>query len=341
MMADQPTSTMPPESPERQLGALGTPGSHPEELRGCLGTLPLAVLDGNVDDLLEGFLAPGPVTTRHHAGECLARAEGWLFGSIPLDETDGLIHATETAYRQLFARLHGENTPHLWRVWHYVPAINAIDTATRLERYRLFNLGRANAFEWANQGPAQSAPAACALGSPRDTTGRVIYLAADTPAERIENPRQVSAWDYPERYGPKSPLFARAALARGKRHDWLFISGTASIVGHETRHHGDVVTQTRETIANLEAVLQEANGKRRPSESQFAWDNGSLLRVYLRHPEHLPLVRDEIDHWLDSRARRVYLQADICRTDLLVEIEATLRQTRSGAEAARDAWPEL
>ncbi|MFI9651850.1 chorismate transformation enzyme, FkbO/Hyg5 family [Guyparkeria halopsychrophila] len=332
---------MSPEPLERRLGAIGTPGSHLEAFPGCLGTLPLAVLDGNVEDLLEGFLAPGTVTTRHHADECLARAEGWLFGSIPLDETHGLTQGTETAYRQLFARLHGENTPHLWRVWHYIPAINAIDTTTGLERYRLFNQGRANAFEWAKQGPARSAPAACALGSPSGTTGRVIYLAADTPAERIENPRQVSAWDYPERYGPKSPLFARAALARGKRHDWLFISGTASIVGHETRHHGDVATQTQETIANLEAVLREANGKRRQGERPFAWDAAGLLRIYLRHPEHLSLVREQIDDLLDRRASRVYLQADICREDLLVEIEATLRQPRHGAEASRDTWPEL
>ena len=37
----------------------------------------------------------------------------------------------------------------------------------------------------------------------------------------------------------------------------LFVSGTASIVGHETQHRGDVVAQTRETLANLSSVLAE------------------------------------------------------------------------------------
>ena len=341
MTTDMPTVVIPPEPSDRLLGALAPPGRYLEALPGCLGTLPLAVLDGHVGDLLEGFIAPSAVTSQRQAGECVARADEWLFGCIPLDESNGLTQGTETAYRQLFTRLHDENTPHLWRVWHYIPAINAIDTPTGLERYRLFNQGRANAFAWAGQQAAQSAPAACALGSPSDTSGRLIYLAASTPAERIENPRQISAWDYPERYGPKSPLFARAALARGERHDWLFISGTASIVGHETRHHGEVVRQTRETIANLEAVLREANGKRRPGEPRFAWDDASLLRIYLRHPGDLPLVREQIDHWLDAAARRVYLQADICREDLLVEIEATIHQPQDGAAAISEAWPEL
>ena len=45
-------------------------------------------------------------------------------------------------------------------------------------------------------------------------------------------------------------------------------------------------------------------------------------RVYVRHPEHLVLVQAELARGLGGRAQRVYLQADVCRADLLVEVEA-------------------
>ncbi|MGM0516226.1 MAG: hypothetical protein ACQER6_01360 [Pseudomonadota bacterium] len=328
-------------APANLLGALALPGSSVDTDHGCVGTLPLEVLDGGAADGLEAFRAPGPVSTRGDSDHCLSRAGGLLFGSIRIDESAGLATGSETAYRRLFEDLARGDTPQLWRVWHYIPAINAHDPATGLERYRLFNQGRAAAFDSAGRDASHSAPAACALGCPADATGRLFFLAADTPARRIENPRQVSAWNYPRRYGPKSPLFARAVLAPGRRHDWLFVSGTASITGHETRHDGDVLAQTDETLTNLQTVLDQANAQRSAEAPPFAWDKTGHLRVYLRHPEHLVRVRQRLDHWLGESARRVYLQADVCREDLLVEIEATLRRPAGGHRSTDTLWPEL
>jgi len=45
-------------------------------------------------------------------------------------------------------------------------------------------------------------------------------------------------------------------------------------------------------------------------------------KVYVRRPADLPLVQAELEAALGGGARVVYLQADICRQDLLVEIEA-------------------
>ena len=45
-------------------------------------------------------------------------------------------------------------------------------------------------------------------------------------------------------------------------------------------------------------------------------------KIYVRRPADLPLIRRELDAALGARARRVYLQADVCRSDLAVEIEA-------------------
>ena len=70
----------------------------------------------------------------------------------------------------------------------------------------------------------------------------------------------------PGDYGPRSPTFSRAALVYPAGQEILFISGTASIVGHQTVHPGDVVGQCRESMENIAAVLAEATGcaARRP-----------------------------------------------------------------------------
>jgi hypothetical protein len=132
----------------------------------------------------------------------------------------------------------------------------------------------------------------------------------------VENPRQVSAYEYPAQYGPK-PAFSRASILG----DTLFISGTASIVGHETVHVDDVTGQTRETLANIEALVGEANrisGAGRFDMSTLAY------KVYVRHATDLPLIQSQ----LHTLTQVLYLQADICRQDLLVEIEAVGRATR-------------
>jgi hypothetical protein len=42
----------------------------------------------------------------------------------------------------------------------------------------------------------------------------------------------------------------------------------------------------------------------------------------VRRPADLPLIQAELSSALGEGARAVYLQADICRQNLLVEIEA-------------------
>lgn len=99
----------------------------------------------------------------------------------------------------------------------------------------------------------------------------------------------------------------------------LFISGTASIVGHQTVHPGDVAGQCCECIANIEAVLSEANRLRR--SSPFAL--GDLLyRVYVREAGDFQIIRETLASLIGG-AEVVYLQADICRQELLLEIEAS------------------
>jgi chorismate lyase/3-hydroxybenzoate synthase len=252
-----------------------------------------------------------------------------LFGSLSIhedeiaaaagagDERTPLYQATAQAYREIFATLSAADYPHLVRVWNYLPDINL--ERHGLERYRQFNSGRQEALLACGREVAGNVPAASALGCASGSPLVVYFLASRLAPRLIENPRQVSAYHYPTQYGPRSPSFSRAAVLRTKDAATLFISGTASIVGHRTMHAGDPAAQTRETLRNIEALLDEAArkglGARLPLESL-------AYKVYVREPRDLPLIRKPLTEAVGAQAPIVYLQADICRRDLAVEIEA-------------------
>lgn len=225
--------------------------------------------------------------------------------------------AAEQAYTDLFTALDALGYPHLLRVWNHVPDINAQHAG--LELYRQFNIGRQDAFlACGRQVAGASVPAASALGA-RQGSALVLYAMASRRAPvALENPRQVSAYRYPSQYGPRAPTFSRANLVSVGGRRVLFISGTASIVGHQSMHVGDVVMQTRETLRNIEALLLQAatHGATGLSLAHLHY------KVYVRHARDLPSVRAEMVRAVGARAPALYLQADVCRADLLVEIEA-------------------
>lgn len=268
----------------------------------------------------ECLLAAGETQSGELAGVRWRRHGDLLFGVVECLEPDprpmgGLQALGRQAYERVFQVLDAQRLPHLWRVWNYMPDIHGEEVA--LERYRQFNLGRAQAFEQAARTVEGKVPAACALGV-ADGPLSVAFLAGATPVITIENPRQVAAWRYPHRYGPQSPTFSRAALAHPPGQEWLFISGTASIVGHETVHHGDVREQTRETLRNIDAVIAQANAEGRSGRFER---RDLVFRAYVRHAEDVPAVREVMAAaW--GITDMVCVQADICRRDLLVEIEA-------------------
>ena len=260
-----------------------------------------------------------------------------LFGSITIDErlleagstvyggTEGegvdaaaLLRATEVAYQEIFAVLQETAHRHLIRVWNYLPEINR--EADGDERYRLFNSARQLAFRNSGQATLSTVPAACALGSPAGSPLSIYFLAARRQPTMIENPRQTSAYHYPPKFGRHSPIFSRACVLNESVGTNLFVSGTASIVGHETIHRGDVGAQTRETMANIGALLDEAN--RVVGPARYCLDE-LKFKVYVRRPSDLAAIEGTLSKSLRPSTPILYLQADVCREDLLVEIEAT------------------
>ncbi|MEO7208407.1 MAG: hypothetical protein ABI356_12965 [Steroidobacteraceae bacterium] len=281
------------------------------------------------NDLCEVWRVDGP-EVRLSSGSAQSRvsyrfSDDLLFGSLNIAERAADAHngagalqrATEIAYQEIFAVLNETEHRHLLRIWNYLPEINA--QAGGDERYRHFNSARQMAFRKSGRATMGTAPAACALGSPAGSPLSIYFLAARRPPKMIENPRQTSAYHYPPKFGRHSPIFSRACIGGESGGGRLFVSGTASIVGHETLHRGDVVAQTRETVVNIAALLEEAN--RIVGSSHYCL-NGLKLKVYVRKPSDLPAIEATLSELLKPAASIVYLQADVCREDLLVEIEA-------------------
>lgn len=296
-------------------------GSHGDDARAdaLVASVPLPRL-GTPTPVLDAWLGCGAASVVANAHGARWRHDGhWLFGVIDVPEDAGLEAAAEHAYAGLFDALHASGSTQLLRVWNYLPRIN--EEGAALERYKRFNAGRQQAFLDAGARAFEGAPAACAIGS-ADGPLRVRFLAGRGAVCHVENPRQVSAYHYPQRYGPRAPTFSRAALAEvGDRRLGLFISGTASIVGYASVHAGDVRAQVRETVSNLHAVLDNA---RRKSSARWALRDLHAV-VYVRHEQDHEAVADEIARVAPELGRDagplVFLHADICRRELDVEIE--------------------
>ncbi|MFV0543648.1 MAG: hypothetical protein ACK5L8_08185 [Marinicella pacifica] len=203
----------------------------------------------------------------------------------------------------------GSNTGygHLIRVWNYFPAIN--DNKAGMENYQRFCVARHALLDRHNQ-LGRPNPAATAIGT-HNQQSCYVFIFSKTPGTVIENIRQVSAWEYPLHYSPKQPRFSRAM----QFGNLLMCSGTASVVGHETRHKDDLRLQFKECMRNIAVLLSAANIRTDLTEG--------LFRFYLRDTDDV----DDLKQCIKSAGLKhhVILGGDICREDLLVECEAVFQ----------------
>jgi chorismate lyase/3-hydroxybenzoate synthase len=284
------------------FGKAGPLSSDPRVL--CVGLEPLS------EPLFEVWRGQAPV--RHgRDGELRWSSDGeHVYFAIEIDEAGcgGIDVAAERAYGCIGTFLAAGETPHVLRLWNYLDAINLGDGDD--ERYRRFCDGRARGM---NAYVPTRYPAATAIGRHDGVRILQIYgLAARHPGAPVENPRQVSAWRYPRQYGPTAPTFARG-MRSGV--DQLLISGTAAVVGHASRHAGDLDAQLDETLANLDSLLQQAG------TSTAAIGARSLLKAYVRREVDAAHVADALQARLPRLGGLLLLGGDICRGELLVEVD--------------------
>jgi chorismate lyase / 3-hydroxybenzoate synthase len=229
-----------------------------------------------------------------------------MFGSATADETLPLADASRELYARVIADVRRAGFPYFVRMWNYVGGINEEEQG--VERYKLFCAGRHDAFVEAGYHHDVDLPAASAVGM-RGRGLITYFLAAREPGMQVENPRQVAAYNYPPQYGVKSPSFSRATVWK----ETVFVSGTSSVVGHATVHHGDVLAQLDETLRNIDVVL---------AQTGRTLADVVTAKTYVRNAADYEVIAERLAPLFASN---VYVEADICRTDLLLEIEAVAR----------------
>lgn len=245
-------------------------------------------------------MGDGPATERWESNGDVT------FGSAIADDTLPLADASRELYARVIADVRRAGFPYFVRMWNYVGGINEDEGG--VERYKLFCAGRHDAFVEAGYHHDVDLPAASAVGM-RSRGLIAYYLAAREPGMQVENPRQVAAYNYPPQYGVKSPSFSRATVWK----DTVFVSGTSSVIGHETVHHGDVLAQLDETLRNIDVVL---------GQTGRTLADVVMAKTYVRHASDYEAIAARL---AGVFARNVFVEADICRADLLLEIEAVAR----------------
>jgi chorismate lyase / 3-hydroxybenzoate synthase len=209
------------------------------------------------------------------------------------------------------------------RFWNFVPDPGE-PMGDGLDRYMVFNAGRFDGYtQWLGSSNefGRLLPTASAVGVISDDL--VVYcLASDMRGTPVENPRQKPAYKYSRRFGPMPPCFSRATIAAVNGERRLLVGGTASIVGEDSLHEGDVAAQLEETFRNLEALIDAAG----EDSSTTALSRLVDLRVYVARPEDVPAVAAALSTRC-PRARVDLAVARVCRPELLVEIEGVAALT--------------
>jgi chorismate lyase/3-hydroxybenzoate synthase len=240
-----------------------------------------------------------------------ASGSHYLAGKVEIDEhsAGGLAEAARTAYAAISRFTLSSTHGHLLRMYNYFSNINL--GAGDGERYKLFCSGRAAGFR---ELAGAAWPAATAIGRhDHSSVLQVYWLAGNEPGQPLENPRQISAFNYPRQYGPSPPTFSRAMQVAGG----MLISGTGSVLGHASHHPDDLPAQLDEILRN-HASLRQAGGV----SVAAVRGPGTLLKIYLRHPAMAGFVAGYLRERLPAHVQFVVLGADICRHELLVEIDA-------------------
>lgn len=258
--------------------------------------------------------------------------EVWSAGLGSDQSMDDTRKSAEAAFEIMGEILERENLSfnNIVRQWNFIGDI--LGMRDGFQNYQVFNEVRTEYYN--KYRTTHGFPAATGVGM--KFGGVFLDFCAISPDETvriqpISNPSQINAYEYGQEVLKGQPLnissikhppqFERGLLLVNKSVSTLFVSGTASIIGQDTIGRGDVAEQTVVTIENIRKVadMQQI--------STLTCKSGpgrySLLRVYIKRQEDFSLVR-EICNEQFKGSPMVFIEADICRDDLLTEIEAEL-----------------
>ncbi|WP_291600598.1 endoribonuclease L-PSP [Bacteroides sp.] len=198
------------------------------------------------------------------------------------------------------------------RQWNYIEDITGFDKGQ--QHYQMFNNVRADFYEGAIW--SDGYPAATGIGSRNGGVlvdfDAVVFKRSGCYVTAIDNKLQIAAHAYSDRVlvfasGQKStPKFERGKSLTFDSNSQIYISGTAAIRGEENVPAVNVEEQLHVTLENIKQLIGIARLK--------------MLRVYLKDERFYAKVKSLLDAYHPGIPIS-YMQADVCRDELLLEIE--------------------
>ena len=259
----------------------------------------------------------------------------WVYcaGVTPGASVRGVYPQTLDVLARLRAALTGAGSSfqRVVRTWFYLGGITEPEAGG--QRYQELNRARTDFYQdipfhcssQAGNGSGGVYPASTGIG----VSGNGLVagcMALETKRDdvlllQLENPQQTPAYAYGPEHSPQSPKFSRAVALVLGNYVTTWVSGTASIVDSESRHLGDPEKQTAQTIDNIERLIAAENFASRGVKGAGAsLRDLAKIRVYLKRGEDLAKCRAICEQRFGS-VPAIYVVADVCRPDLLVEIE--------------------
>ena len=211
----------------------------------------------------------------------------------------------------------------IYRQWNYIQYIT--DGKEGSQNYQEFNDARSIFYgtcEWKNGYPA-------ATGIGTSAGGIMVELCAikecGVANKPIDNPLQIAAHSYSQKVldgkvmdelqERTTPKFERARLLG----DTVFISGTAAIKGEVSNFSDNTVEQAAETMEIMNQLVSKENIPVTNNGSEY-----EMLRIYVKRKEEIPAVQQFMQQHYPAPAKH-YLVADVCRPELLIEIEGVAK----------------
>jgi hypothetical protein len=267
-----------------------------------------------------------PVAGYEHCAVVFRKEEEQiLVGNIQANEAGSCKINSEKAFISMNLILAGSgfSMNNVVRQWNYIENILGFDD--REQRYQEFNDVRSH--HYGNAFEITGYPAATGIGMNRG--GVIIEFVAARGnkiiTKPVDNPAQISAHAYSNKVlvGEEcvlktTPKFERARYFEFEEKKQVFISGTASITGEHTVGVGDPALQTEVTIQNIQRLYSK-EVLQKISEAAPEPKYGHA-RVYVKRRKDFAVIRQTFKQHFGNLPV-VYIIADICRNDLLVEIE--------------------
>ena len=249
-------------------------------------------------------------------------------------ETNDILLQSNTSFQKLQYILDEERMEFsdIIRQWNYIEQITATVeyNNSKSQHYQIFNDVRSKFYHQSDF--RNGYPAATGIGM--DCGGIIIDFIAikfgnEGSVIPVKSSVQLDAYTYSKEvlgnnnsmgdFCRTTPKFERAKIIITPENKWIFISGTAAITGELSTAEQTVVYQTEMTIQNILSLISIENlQKHGISISEKA--NINYLRVYVKYSKDMKQVQETCQKYF-PHIPIAFIVADICRPELLVEIE--------------------